>query len=88
MPAAGLELFEGDLWPVVLQPQLVTRCRLGELLIVKTRPQCCPTGWTNAREVLQHIAAQCYSDEADPSCAAEPALLFLVPPSGLILAGY
>ena len=88
MPAAGLELFEGDLWPVVLQPQLVIRRRLGGLLNVKRRLQCCPTGWSNAREVLEHTVARCCSDEAGPSCVTEPALLSLVPPSGLILAGY
>ena len=87
-PAAGLKLFEGALWPVVPQSQLVIRRRLGGMPILKRQPQCCPTGWSNAREVLVHTVAQCCFDEAGPSCAVEPVLLFLVPPSGLILAGY
>lgn len=61
MPVAGLELFEGDLWPVVPQPQLVIRRRLGGLPTVKRRPQYYPTGWSNARGVLEHTVAQRYS---------------------------
>ena len=88
MPIVDLALFEGDLWPDVLQLQLVTRRRLGGLPGVKRRPQYCPTGWNNAREVLVHMVAQHCSGEAGPSCAAEPALLFPVPPSGLVWVGY
>ena len=86
MPAVDLALFEGDLWPDVLQPQLVTRCRLGGLPGMKRQPQYCPTGWNNAREVLVHTMAQRCSDEVGPSCAVEPALLFLVHPPGSVLA--
>ena len=76
-PAVDLVLFEGDPWPDVLPLQLVTRRRLGGPPGVKRRPQCCPTGWNNARAVLVHIMAQRCSSEAGPSCAVEPALLSL-----------
>ena len=88
MPAVDLAPFEGDLWPDVPQPQLVIHCRLGGLPGVKRRPRYCPTGWNNAREVLVHTAAQCYSDEAGPSCVVEPALLFPMPLPGSVSAGY
>ena len=88
MPTIDLALFEGDPWPDVLPPQLVTHRRLGGLPGVKRQPQYCPTGWNNAREVLVHTVVQhCYS-EVGPSCAVEPALLFPVPPPGLVWVGY
>ena len=88
MPAVYLALFEGDPWPDVLPLQLVTRRRLGGPPGVKQQPQCCPMGWNNAREVLVHTMAQNYSGEKGPSCAVEPALLFPVPPPGLVWVGY
>ena len=87
-PAIDLALFEGDLWPDVPQSQVVIRRRLGGLPGVKRRPRYCPTGWNNAREVLAHTVAQHCSGEVGPSCAAEPMLLFPVPPPGLIWVGY
>ena len=87
-PTVDLVLFEGDPWPDVLQQQPVTRRRLGGLPGMKQRPQYCPTGWINAREVLVHTVAQCCSGEAGPSCTVELALLFPVPPPGLVWVGY
>ena len=87
-PAVGLRRFEGALWLVAPQPQLVIRRRLGALPIVKRQPQCYPMGWTDALGVLEHTVAQRCSNEAGPSCAAEPALLLQVPQFGLPLAGY
>ena len=87
-PAAGSKLFEGALWPVVSQSQLVTRRQLGGLLIMKRRPQCCPTGWNNAQEVLVYTVVHRCSGEVGPSCAVEPVLLFPVPPPGLVWVGY
>ena len=88
MPAVDLVMFEGDPWLDVLPLQLVTRRQLGGPPGVKRRPQCCPTGWNNARAALVHTVAQRCSGEAGPSCAVEPVLLFPAPPSGLTLPGY
>ena len=87
-PAVDLVLFEGDPWPDVLPLQLVTRRRLGGPPGVKRRPQCCPTGWNNARAALVHTVAQRCSGKVGPSCVAEPALLLPVPPPGLAWVGY
>ena len=83
--AIDLVMSEGDPWPDMLPLQLVTRRRLGGPPGVKRRPQCCPTGWNNAR--VASMAQRC-SGEAGPSCVAEPALLFPAPPPGLALVGY
>ena len=83
--AVDLVLFEGDPWPDVRPLQLVTRRQLGGPPGVKRRPQCCPTGWNNARAAS---TAQRCSGEAGPSCVAEPALLFPAPPPGLAWVGY
>ena len=85
MLVVDLALSEGDSWPDVLPLPLVTRRRLGGPPGVMQRPQCCPTGWNNARAALM---VQCCSGEAGPSCAAEPALLLPAPPSGLVWDGY
>ena len=86
--AAGLKLFEGALWPVVPQSQLVTRRRLGGLPIVKRRPRCCLMGWSNAPGASEHTAAQRCSGEAGSSCVVKPALLFPALPPGLVWVGY